>query len=317
MPVKIIREPRNIELWYINQLRLVWSTIADIYSKGLSKLFDVWPAPRFDAWQKTQRELLEDMQRLAESIEAPLQTRTGKPKGVPPWRIREETQASAHAPRIRPVGPSSTRVLDLVPDISDASPGSIRRILAWMERSSGLIASPELLHAYADWVAKVVADRNAKDLGDILRIDVRKTMPQFLIDEFRTAQVELITGALRDQLDDISNVVETAHSAGLRVEELRKQLMGRYDVSKRRGALIARDQVLSINSKVNRYRQRELGIEKYKWITARDSRVRDRHRKLHGKIFNWNDPVGKAGYPGFEIQCRCIAQPVAPDWLDA
>jgi len=93
--------------------------------------------------------------------------------------------------------------------------------------------------------------------------------------------------------------------------------MERYNVSKHRGARIARDQVLSLNSKINRYRQQEVGITQYKWITAKDSRVRDRHKELHGKIFDWNQPVGKAGYPGFEIQCRCIAQPVAPNWLDA
>jgi SPP1 gp7 family putative phage head morphogenesis protein len=312
----VLREPKNIELWYLKQIRSLWETIFFITKKGLSKLYAVWPTPRLDADKKTQREQIEDMQRLSERIEAPLRTRTKRPKGIPPWRIRGQTQASMHAPRIRPVAPERTRILPPIPDISTLSSNSINRIMTWIERSTNVIVDEELLHSYADWVAKITADRNAGDLGRILRIDLRKTIPEFLVNEFRESQVELITGALRNQLDDISNVVEIAHSSGLRVEELQKQVMSRFDVSKRRGALIARDQVLSLNAKVNQFRQKEIGITQYKWITAKDSRVRDKHKSLHGKIFDWSQPVGQSGYPGFEIQCRCIAQPIAPTWLD-
>lgn len=70
--------------------------------------------------------------------------------------------------------------------------------------------------------------------------------------------------------------------------------------------LIARDQSSKLNSRLNRARQEEAGIDQYKWVTARDERVRDRHRSLDGTIQKWNTPTND-GFPGDAINCRCVA----------
>ena len=55
------------------------------------------------------------------------------------------------------------------------------------------------------------------------------------------------------------------------------------------------------------------GHTRYIWQTAGDQRVRDTHRVLNGKIFDFNNPpiideLGNRGNPGEDYQCRCIAR---------
>lgn len=70
--------------------------------------------------------------------------------------------------------------------------------------------------------------------------------------------------------------------------------------------LIARDQTAKLNAYLDRLRQEQAGIEKYRWLTSRDERVRDRHRQYEGQIYSWDKPPSD-GHPGEAVQCRCLA----------
>ena len=69
--------------------------------------------------------------------------------------------------------------------------------------------------------------------------------------------------------------------------------------------------------------QEDAGCTKYRWSSSKDSRVRDCHRALDGKIFRWDDPpemwyetkadrvyTGRHCHPGEDYCCRCVAIPV-------
>lgn len=73
--------------------------------------------------------------------------------------------------------------------------------------------------------------------------------------------------------------------------------------------LIARDQMSKINSSLNSIRQTSLGIQKYRWSTSKDERVRPSHEEKEGEIFNWDNPPEDTGHPGEDINCRCVAIP--------
>lgn len=92
------------------------------------------------------------------------------------------------------------------------------------------------------------------------------------------------------------------------------------EVTERRAALIARDQVLKFSGEVTRSRQSDLGISEYIWHNSDDERVRGNpgglypkarhsHWDREGKVFSWADPPPD-GHPGYAIQCRCWAEPV-------
>ena len=99
-------------------------------------------------------------------------------------------------------------------------------------------------------------------------------------------------------------------------------------VSKKRAALIARDQTRKMQSNLDQVRQRSIGSEEYIWHNMKDNRVvgkpgglyppkpsltrskvHGNHWEREGKIYRWDDPPPD-GHPGQGIGCRCWAEPV-------
>jgi len=129
-----------------------------------------------------------------------------------------------------------------------------------------------------------------------------------------------------DHLKEIQSVVWSEVTQGSSAQSMIQQIGGiiqRNDQVvpvatkyKGRAKLIARDQTAKLNADLNQTRQEALGIEEYRWVTAKDDRVRPTHAANEGKIFRWDARPGQPGYPnatghpGKDIQCRCIAQPI-------
>ena len=72
---------------------------------------------------------------------------------------------------------------------------------------------------------------------------------------------------------------------------------------------IVRDQSTKMTGELTEIRQRQMGVEGYKWSTSSDERVRDAHRANDGKFFRWDNPPAETGHPGADVQCRCVAIP--------
>ncbi len=92
---------------------------------------------------------------------------------------------------------------------------------------------------------------------------------------------------------------------------------------------IARDQTQRAINGMNRFRQERAGIEKYKWMTSRDNRVRHTHAHMDGLEVEWKTGkivktplsvkrglAGKdvkkiaGGHVGQDYNCRCTAAPI-------
>jgi SPP1 gp7 family putative phage head morphogenesis protein len=90
-----------------------------------------------------------------------------------------------------------------------------------------------------------------------------------------------------------------------------------------RARLIAVDQVGKLNGALEQYRQEQLGLKRYRWRTSGDSRVRKDHRALEGRIFTWKNPpivdkrTGRRAHPKRDFRCRCWAEPLLDDIIDA
>lgn len=94
-------------------------------------------------------------------------------------------------------------------------------------------------------------------------------------------------------------------------EQLTQEIQDLANVTRNRAALIAADQVGKLNSQLTQYRQMNMGIDSYMWLSQHDSRVRAKHRApfRDGNIYSWNSPPPD-GHPGWPIRCRCVAAPV-------
>ena len=111
---------------------------------------------------------------------------------------------------------------------------------------------------------------------------------------------------------DVAQQVLLARAQGMSTVDLGKLISERTGIAQRRAALIARDQLGTLNGELSKRRQLAAGITKYRWQTARDERVRPSHRNVQGQVFSWEAPP-EMGHPGEPINCRCVALPVLDD----
>jgi SPP1 gp7 family putative phage head morphogenesis protein len=95
-----------------------------------------------------------------------------------------------------------------------------------------------------------------------------------------------------------------------------------WRANKRYADFRARNNVARANAEITEQRNRDLGIQRYKWVSSRDERVRRRHRELDGTIQRWDlppesDTNGRRAHPGVPWNCRCTATVLEEDILAA
>lgn len=169
------------------------------------------------------------------------------------------------------------------------------------------------LRAVVDPFAEATADFQAEQLNAQLReavaLDVVGSEPwlERSIAEFTTENVGLIRTIPSRYFDEIETLVKREVADGARWETLVDGIEERYDVSRSRSKIIARDQVGKFFGDLNRVRQTDLGITSFVWRTMRDNRVRDEHSILDGQSYTWGSAPD--GGPGEAVLCRCYADP--------
>ena len=102
---------------------------------------------------------------------------------------------------------------------------------------------------------------------------------------------------------------------GNRAESLVNIIEHDFGMSENKAKFLARQETALLMSQFREERFKSAGVQKYRWSTSGDSRVRERHRELNGKVFTWDNPPiideqGHRGHPGQDFNCRCIAIPL-------
>lgn len=188
-----------------------------------------------------------------------------------------------------------------------------RSVLAEVRRNLDRLIDLRPVEGLAARYAGRISDYNRASLRRQLR-DGLGADPFFadrglasLTDDFIASSVELITGMGRRSMDDVERAVDGAVASGRRWEELAPEIEGALDVEPARARLIARDQVGKFYGQVNASRQQQLGVTRFIWRTVEDERVRDEHRELNGRVWEYASPPddGKFGpvLPGQAINC--------------
>jgi len=162
-----------------------------------------------------------------------------------------------------------------------------------------------------------------RQMRSMLGIDIWTEIPEIgpMLQAWGVDNVGLIKSIPETYFSQVEGMVLRSFNAGTRAEELAPRIAKRFAVSESRGMLIARDQISKLTGDLTRQRQTSLGIEKYRWRTSQDERVRASHRRLNNKVFSWDKPpvtnsAGDRNHPGGDYQCRCTAEPVIGDLLD-
>ncbi len=208
----------------------------------------------------------------------------------------------------------------------DASPARtllevIRRLVArWQGRFDTL--ADEL----AAWFATQAKSRSDAALKASLRkagFTVRFHMTRPVNDAYQAVigeNVGLIRSIAQEHLSAVEGHVMRSVQVGRNLGSLASALETQFGVTKRRAALIARDQNNKATAVISRVRQQELGIVENVWMHSgggrepRPTHVRAGREKIRYRIAEgWLDPaINKRIWPGTEINCRCVSRPVIP-----
>jgi SPP1 gp7 family putative phage head morphogenesis protein len=178
--------------------------------------------------------------------------------------------------------------------------------------------------ALAEYFSQRMIDRSDNALKSILKkagFTVKFRMTQAAKDVLQATvnqNVGLIKSIPQDYFNEVQGLVMRSVQTGRDLGQLTKDLTQRYDITKKRAALIARDQNNKATSAIHRARQVELGITQAIWRHSGGGKhPRPKHVAADGKKYDVNKglPIGDQGqyvFPGEEINCRCVSISVIP-----
>jgi SPP1 gp7 family putative phage head morphogenesis protein len=188
----------------------------------------------------------------------------------------------------------------------------------WTVRVDGL--APDL----ASYFARSAAERSDAALKQILRkggFTVRFQMgpaAKEVISATVAENVALIKSIAQRHLSEVEGLVMRSVAAGRDLHGLSEALQHQFGVTKRRAALISRDQNQKATAAINRVRQMELGIKTAVWLHSHAGVTpRPTHVAMNGKTYEiargmWDSAEKRYVQPGELISCRCSAKPIIP-----
>lgn len=184
----------------------------------------------------------------------------------------------------------------------------------------------KLAEQMADWFVPTVqgrVDRNMKEdlrrAGFTVKFQQTKAMRQ-AFDAIRDENIALIRSIGAQHLEGIQVAVSQTVNTGGDLSILTDHLTKKVGITKRRAALIARDQNSKATAAMVRARALDNGITEARWQhsaggkTPRPEHVKAGRERL---VFSMADGVdfdnGEGTvWPGTAINCRCVAIPIIP-----
>lgn len=158
--------------------------------------------------------------------------------------------------------------------------------------------------------------QTTKGMALALREELKAAPIGKRVQELMDQQVKLITSLPLEAAQRVHKlVIENVEEQG-RASEIAEEIARSGQVSASRATLIARTEVARTASVLTQARAEHIGSEGYVWRTARDTDVRDSHRKMEGKFVRWDSPPtldGLTGHAGALPNCRCYPEPVIPE----
>jgi SPP1 gp7 family putative phage head morphogenesis protein len=131
-------------------------------------------------------------------------------------------------------------------------------------------------------------------------------------------QVSLIKSLPLEAAEKAQVIARDAVIRGIRVESSAKKILELGNMTINRATLIARTETAKVNSALTVARAEAIGSKSFIWRTVGDADVRESHKALDGKVFEYANPPfvsieEGAHLPGDIWNCRCYAEPIFPD----
>ena len=193
--------------------------------------------------------------------------------------------------------------------------GAMRELEKQTLRSGGLAKA----HSINDWGMQV-----EDALGVKIQREYYEDGIQRMVDEWVHENVSKIGSIPAEYLGEVENIIRWGYDTKQPKVNVYRRLEKLAGMTRAKAKMIARDQLGTLNARMTQFEHESAGVTKYKWVTRRDSLVRDCHRALNGTVHKWSEPppmwymtksrgivyTGRYCNPGEDYGCRCTASPV-------
>lgn len=186
-------------------------------------------------------------------------------------------------------------------------------ITPWAEATAASMISDVMRRDEAVWA------QFSKEMGLTLRQEIRGAPTGRMVREKLAENVKLIKSIPTKAGERVHKLTMEALTTGRRASEIADEIARSTKVTKSRATLIARTEVARTSAALTESRARHIGVTQYIWRTANDSDVRPSHKKMNGKVVNYDSPPtldGMVGHAGEFPNCRCFQEPLIPDDLE-
>lgn len=169
----------------------------------------------------------------------------------------------------------------------------------------------------ADNSTKVLLGKSlAKAAGMTVKFKTTKEVEKVLNDLI-AVNVDLIKSIPRQYHDQVNIAVEESVRSGRDLGGLTNALDGKNGITRRRAAMIAKDQNNKATEAIGLERNKSLGITHGIWMHRSGSKQpRASHIAANGKMFPLDKGLmieGRLLFPGEDYNCNCTFKPVLPD----
>lgn len=130
--------------------------------------------------------------------------------------------------------------------------------------------------------------------------------------------VGLIKSIAQKYHTDVQTQVWESVKRGGDLKTVSEKLERTYGITRKRAALIARDQNAKAKATIEAVRHQELGIKQAIWMHSHAGKEpRPTHVKMNNKLYDldkgmWDSDEGEWVHPGQLINCRCTMRPYIP-----
>lgn len=224
-----------------------------------------------------------------------------------------------YAQQLRKLARHIGDIIGAFPPGDPAAEPVIRRALAdysdaidgWARVTAGhMLAMVEKTDA-ATWEAR------SREMSTALKQELQRAPTGSLLRSLLDEQVTLIKSIPLDAAQRVHEWTLKGLEDSSRSKEVAAEILRSNDVSAARATLIARTETARTASKLTEARAVAVGSTHYIWRTVGDSDVRESHREMNGKPFEWANPPtlsdGTTTHPGQIYNCRCYPEPILPE----
>lgn len=149
-------------------------------------------------------------------------------------------------------------------------------------------------------------------------VELRQKVQQYVIEGYREEKISaLLLDEYEEELKKAIRKPKVPQS--LTEFEVKKMLKLEKERIKKKAKFLAQNETSIMLAEYKKQIYTEMGFTEFRWNTILDTKERELHHELNGKIFRFDDPpiiderTGQRGLPGETYNCRCGLTPINRD----